>query len=73
LGKTPSGTGCVDGVVVVIEIDDDTNPDDLKNEIETNLGTQVTVVEISVGVFEVTVADSTDADQLVKIVGICRT
>jgi riboflavin synthase len=70
-GKVISGTGCAGGVVVVIEIDG-TTEDDLKKEIEDTLGIVVTVVEISEGVFEVTVTNDTIADQLVKTTDICR-
>jgi hypothetical protein len=59
--------------VVVIEIEGDTTEDDLKNEIESMLGVQVTVIEISKGVFVITIDNATIASEFVSIVNnICR-
>jgi riboflavin synthase len=70
-GKIISGTGCVDGVVIVIEIDG-TTEEDLKKEIEGMLGIVVTVVEISESVFEITVTDDATATDLVSATRHCR-
>jgi hypothetical protein len=72
-GKVPIGTGCVDGVVVSLEIEGTTTADDLKQELERELGIQVTVIEVGEGVFEVTVTDDTIATDLVNMINnVCR-
>ena len=74
-GKVVSGTGCVDGTVVVIEMNSNTTitEEDIANEIKQILGTnQVTVVEVNKGTFEVTLIDINSAQRLINIIDICR-
>jgi acyl-coenzyme A thioesterase PaaI-like protein len=57
----------------VIEIEGTSTADDLKQELERELGIQVTVIEVGEGVFEVTVTDDTIATDLVNMINnVCR-
>jgi hypothetical protein len=62
------GTGCVDGVIVVIEIDGDASADDIRKEIVGILGVEVTVIEVSKGVFEISGINDATAQHLVDII-----
>ena len=72
--KVVSGTGCVDGTVVVIEMNNNTTitEEDIENEIKKIMGVDVTVIEVNKGTFEVTLTDITKANQLISIIDICR-
>ena len=73
-GKVVSGTGCVDGTVVVIEVNSNKTitEEDIANEIKKIMGVDVTVIEVNKGTFEVTLTDITKANQLISTIDVCR-
>ena len=70
-GKVVSGTGCVDGTTVIITFFTDTTTiteEDIANEIKKIMGVDVTVIEVNKGTFEVTLTDTTKANQLINTI-----
>ena len=69
-GKVVSGTGCVDGTVVVIEMNSNTTitEEDIANEIKKIMGVDVTVIEVNKGTFEVTLTDIKSAQRIINVI-----